>query len=538
MVARPVLRQRVRFGRSWRFIHVLQFAAAIALLASVAAARTPTDTLVVGQVAEPKSLDPHTVTSLNDFRIAASLYQGLVRFKPGTLEIAPALAERWEISDDGRVYTFDLRKGVRFQDGTPFDAAAVKFNFDRMRDKNNPYHNTGPFPLAFFFKANRTIRVLGPHRIRFILDRPFAPLLSNLAYPAGFIVSPAAVRKWGKAYGRHPVGTGPFRFMRWDSRRRVVLVRYAGYAGPRPHLKRLVFAPIPDANTRVAAFLAGEIDVLLGAPPDVIAALRHRRDLRVIERTGPHLWFLILNMRRGPFRDRRLRLAANLAIDKTALVRDVLQGTATVAAGVIPPAFAWADNPAVRPYPYDPDRARRLVRAAGYDGRPIVFYVTEGGSGMLAPLAMATAIQADLAAVGLKVEIRKFEWNAYLSRVNAGLDDKADMAEMAWMTDDPDTLPYLALRRGAWPSKGGFNSGYYANPEVDRLLERARRATDRKVRAAAYRKVEAIVHHDVPWVVVANWRQNVVVRRTVRGLRLEPSFLLRFVGVEKRAPGG
>ena len=445
---------------------------------------------------------------------------------------------RWDVSDDGRTYTFTLKRGVRFHDGSPFDAAAVKFNFDRMRDKDNPYHDTGPIPLAFFFKVIKTICVLGPHRIEFMLDEPFAPLLSNLAYPAGFIVSPAAVRKWGKAYGRHPSGTGPFRFVRWDSRRRVVLERFDGDAGPKPKLKRLVFAPIPDANTRVAAFLAGEIDVLLGAPPDVIAALRRRPDLRVIERAGPHLWFLILNMRHGPFRDRRLRLAANLAIDKTALVHDVLQGTATVAAGIIPQAFAWADNPAVKPYPYDPDRARRLVRAAGYDGTPIVFYVTEGGSGMLAPLAMATAIQADLAAVGLKVEIRKFEWNAHPSRVNAGLGDKADMAEMAWMTDDPDTLPDLALRRAAWPGKDGFNSGYYSNPKVDRLLERARRATNRATRAAAYRAVEAIVHRDVPWVVVANWRQNAVVRRTVRGLRLEPSFLLRFVRVEKRAPGG
>ena len=118
--------------------------------------------------------------------------------------------------------------------------------------------------------------MLGPHRVRFVLDEPFAPLLSNLAYPAGFIVSPAAVRKWGKAYGRHPAGTGPFRFVRWDSRRRIVLERYDDYAGPKPRLKRVVFAPIPDANTRVAAFLAGEIDVLLGAPPDVIAALRER----------------------------------------------------------------------------------------------------------------------------------------------------------------------------------------------------------------------------------------------------------------------
>lgn len=152
---------------------------------------------------------------------------------------------------------------------------------------------------------------------------------------------------------------------------------------------------------------------------------------------------------------------------------------------------------------------------------------------MLDPVAMGTAIQADLAAVGLKVKIETYEWNTFLGEVNPGLEGKADMAEMAWMTNDPDTLPYLALRSGAWPDKGGFNSGYYANPEVDKLLEAARVATDQSERARLYKDMQEIVQEDAPWVFVANWKQNAVTSDRVENFNLEPSFLLHLQNVVK-----
>lgn len=502
-------------------------------IASPPAVSAPPGVLVVGQTAEPKSLDPHTVTALNDFRIAANVYDGLVRYRDGTLEIEPALAESWTVSEDGTVYTFALRSGVTFHDGTAFDAEAVAFNFRRMLDEDHPYHETGPFPLAHFFSAIREIEVVDPLTVRFRLDAPFAPLLSNLAYPTGFMVSPAAVRQWGNSYGRHPSGTGPFRFALWDSGIRVVLERNEVYWDGAPPLEAVVFRPLYDANTRVAELLAGGIDLVVGIPPDVVPILRDRDDFTVHEQAGPHLWFLILNMREAPFADRRMRLAVNHAIDKRALVENVLQGTATVAAGPVPEAFGWAHDPTLEPYPYDPGKARDLIAEAGYAGEEIVFAVTQGGSGMLDPVAMATAIQADLAAVGLDVAIETFEWNTYLARVNRGLEGQAAMAEMAWMTNDPDTLPYLALRSAAWPEEGGFNSGYYANPEVDRLIEAARRSTDRTERARLYRRIQRIVHEDAPWAVIASWKQNAVTRAAVEGFRLQPSFLLRLDAVRK-----
>ena len=229
----------------------------------------------------------------------------------------------------------------------------------------------------------------------------------------------------------------------------------------------------------------------------------------------------------------RVRQAANYAINKEAIVNDVLEGTAAVAAGPTPPAFAWAYNESLEPYPYDPDKARELLAAAGADGAELTFYVTEGGSGMLDPVAMGTAIQADLQAVGLKVKIETYEWNAFLGVVNPGLEGKADMAEMAWMTNDPDTLPFLALRTGAWPDKGGFNSGYYSNPKVDELLEAARASTDQNERARLYQEMQTIVQEDAPWVFVANWKQNAVTSDKVGSFSLQPSVFLLLDGVTK-----
>jgi len=513
------------------------FAAAGAVLAlglagSPGAAQTPPGVLVVGQIAEPKSLDPHAVTAVNDFRILMNVYDGLVRYKDGTLEVEPALATGWEISEDGTVYTFDLREGVTFHDGTPFDAEAVVFNFERMLNEDHPYHDTGPFPLAFFFSAVESVEAVDATTVRFTLNAPYAPFLSNLAYPTGLIVSPAAVQEHGADFGRNPSGTGPFVFEEWRSNERVVVVRNDDYWDGTAGTEAVVFRPITDANTRTAEMLAGGIDLMVEVPPTSLSEFQGG-DFTVHEQAGPHVWFLILNAKEGPFADKRVRQAANYAINKEAIVNDVLEGTAEVAAGPTPPAFAWAYNDALEPYPYNPEKARELIAEAGAEGAELTFYVTEGGSGMLDPVAMGTAIQADLAAVGFDVSIETYEWNTFLGEVNPGLEGKADMAEMAWMTNDPDTLPFLALRTDAWPDQGGFNSGYYSNPEVDELLEAARVATDQAERARLYKEMQEIVQEDAPWVFVANWKQNAVTNAQVESFTLQPSFFLLLKDVVK-----
>lgn len=491
-------------------------------------------TLIIGQTDEPRSLDPHTTTSSNDFRICENLYEGLVRFAPGSLRIEPSLATAWEVSEDGTRYTFHLREGVRFHDGSSFDAEAVAFNFGRMLDPDHPYHFTGPFPLSFFFAPVERIEVVDDLTVTFYLNEPFAPFLANLAYPTGLIVSPAAVRRHRGDFRRQPSGTGPFQFERWESRLLVELSRFEDYHGDPAKTEAVVFRPIADAAARAAELLAGSVDLILEVPPDLLADLRTRPGFKVEEVAGTHLWFLILNCRHGPFSDPRLREAVNLAVNREAIVQQLLCGTATSADGILPRAFDWIyEKDPPEPLPFDPDRARALIEEAGAVGTRLRLLVPEGGTGMLRARAMAEAIQADLAAVGLQVRIEVFEWNTFLQRVNAGLGEDADMAAMAWMINDPDTLPFLTLRSGALPEHGGFNSGYFEDPVIDEWIEEARRTPNPRERAELYRWIEERARTQFPWLVVASEKLHAATGDEVRGVELHPAFLLRLAAVEK-----
>jgi len=493
-------------------------------------AKPPPGVLVVSLSEEPRSLDPHVTTSSNDFRVAANVYEGLTRFEEGSLRVGPGLAQSWTISADGLSYVFSLRKGVTFHDGSPFDADAAKYNFERLLNPNHPEHDTGPFPLAFFFEKIDRVTAVDSHHLQLDLKEPFAPLLSNLAYPTGYMVSPTAVRKHRGDFGRHPVGTGRFAFVGWEAGHSISLRRNEAHAQPTAS-DRLIFRPITDPMTELAELESGGIDVSLSLPPDTVSQLRNDPLVTVTQTEGPHAWFLILNTKLPPFDDVRIRRAVNYAVNKEAIVEHVLQGAATELAGPIPSAFGKAAT-GTTPYAYDPQRARQLLDDAGPVVSPLTLLAPESGPGMLAPVEMATAIQADLAEVGVRVQVRTLEWNAYLAEVNAGL-ETAHMAEMAWMTNDPDTLPYLTLRGAAAPPNG-FNSGWYRNATVDDLVELARKQTDAAGRARLYRSIQRKVHDDAPWLFVASWKQNAVHQRSVTGLALQPSFLVDFGGVDKR----
>lgn len=494
-------------------------------------AQVPDDVLVIGHVAELQTLDPAQAVTISDFRILCNIYDGLLHYKNGSLEVEPGLAESWTISPDGRTYTFKLRSGVTFHDGTAFNADAVKFNFDRVIDANHPYHNTGPFP--FVFTLGPIERTEAPDASTFILHlkEPYAPALTMLAGAIGGLagISPAAVKQYGKDFSRHGGGTGPFKFVEWVSGQRFVLERNASHWRGAPKLAGLVFRPIVDDNARVSEMLSGGTDITIEVPPDNIATFSASSDFVYYQQPGPHLWYLVLNTKTKPFDDKRVRQAANYAINKGAMVEHVLKGAATVADGVTPPAFDWAHNGSLQAYPYDPAKAKALLAEAGYpNGLDVTFYVTESGSGMLSPILMGTAIQADLAAVGIRCKIETYEWNTFLGKIIPALPKDVAMAELSFMTQDPDMHPALALRTGA-----AVNSGGYSNPKVDSLIDAGRAETDRTKRAEIYKEMQAILYDDAPWVFVANWKQNAVSNARVKGFELHPSFTTRFYGASK-----
>ena len=342
--------------------------AGLALVAPALLAATPPGVLIIGQVAEPQSLDPQVTTAANDSRSLVNLYDGLVRNAPGSLAIEPALPRRSELSADGLRYTSHLRAGAKFHDGTPVDAAAVRLTFERMLNKQPPHYPPGPFPLSFFCSSIQKIDTPDAATVVFTLDKAFAPLLANLATPTGLIVSPTAVKKYDRDFGRHPVGSGAFRFGDWRANQRVLLNANAGYWDGAPKLQAAVFRPITDGSTRTADMLSGRLAVMVEVPPDTVARLARDPQFRLQQAVGPHVWFVWLNNREKPFDDVRVRQAVNYAVNKQSLVDKVLQGAAQVADGPIPSAFSWARNDAVQPYPYDPDKARALLKAAGAAG--------------------------------------------------------------------------------------------------------------------------------------------------------------------------
>ena len=520
---------RVLFWPGWFLAFLLFWITAI----PVVSAATPPGMLVVGQVAAPGSLDPHVVTAANEFQITENLFEGLVRFRVGTLEPEPALATDWQVSADGTVYTFTLRDGVTFHDGSQFDAQAVKFTFDRMLDADHPYHHTGPFPLAFNFRFVDAVDVVDPHTVRFRLKEPYSPFLPALAYPSAAIVSPASVRRYDIGTGVHPNGTGPFRFVRWQRGHEVVLAANQDYWGGKPAVSSVIFRAVDDPQQRLHMIRAGDLDILVEVLPYNLGQMREFSGVVTTGETGPHAWYLILNVRNGVFADKRVRQAVNLAVDKEAIAKQVLQDTVEVAAGPISPAFTWAFNADVSPWPYDPVRAARLLKEAGVAGQTLTLLLPENGPGMLDPLGIGRAIAKDLNAVGLKVSIESLPWGDYLRRVNAGLGAGEDMAAMAWMTQDPDTLPYLTLRTEAMPALGGFNSGHFSHDEVDRLLTQARRSPVQSERASHYKALQALVNDEAPWLFIGHWRQTAIVSDAVKGFTLEPSFLLRLGQVRK-----
>lgn len=491
-------------------------------------------TFVLGLVAEPTSLDPAQLTDINSMRILSSIYDTLVQFGDNGFDLKPGLATKWTVSPDGLTYTFTLRTGVKFHDGTAFNAAAVKFNFDRMLDPKNEYASTGPFPFGgFYYGSIKETKVVDDSTVQFILSQPYSPLLNSLTLNQGRIVSPDAVKKYGKDFAQHPVGTGPFVFSEWQHGVRVVVTRNDSYWDGAPLLDKIVFRPIPDEQTRYTELKSGNADAIVDVPPDNVAQVKSDSKFTYIEQPGPHIWWVSLNMQKPPFNKLEARQAMMYAINRDAIAKDILKGTGTVANGPIPPSIKWAYTDDVTKYAYDPNKAKQLLATAGYaSGLKLTFWIPESGSGMQSPKSMATAIQGDLAKIGVTVDIQTFEWGAYLNKYGAGFGNDADMAAMSFMLDPGDPAPYLGLvADSAASAPAGFNGGYYKSTVVDGLLHQAIATTDQTARGKLYQQVAQQMTKDVPWIFIDNQIQNAATSTKVHALTLHPSFYIFFTKI-------
>jgi peptide/nickel transport system substrate-binding protein len=498
---------------------------AVGSFGSSALAQAP-GTLVVGLVAEPVNLDPAQVTDLNSNRVGRRIVETLVMFPDESTAVVPGLAESWTVSRDGLRYTFKLRKGITFHDGTPFDAEAVKFSIERQIVPDHPASKLGKYPFANYFFGNvRAVEVVDPLTVEFVLKEPRASFLTILTAGAASIVSPTAVRKHGENYALTPVGTGPFKYAAWDRGQRVVLEKNPSYWRYPVKLDRVVYRPIVEDQARLTELLTGALDLIVGTPPDFVGQLETNPRITLLKQVGAHVWYLGINNQKKPFDDKRVRQALNYAVNKEAIVRDVLKGTGSLSAGPVLPQ-TWGADPGLKPYPYDPERARKLLAEAGYpNGFSTTLWTPESGSGMQSPVAMSTVIQSNLKAVGVTVTMQTMEWGAFLAKLRS---KEQDLFALSWMAgnEDPDMVMYPLLHSSQWTPTGP-NRALYKNEKFDELLHQARLTTDQSKRAELYRQAQRLVIDDAPWIFVDHEIQTAAHSKRVQGFMLHPSFDLR-----------
>lgn len=524
------------------FLKGLRLAAGTVALGSFAPAFSQREkTLVVGLEAEPTALDPAQISDFNSFRATFPMFDTLPQFKPGTTEVEPGLAESWTIERDGRRYVFKLRQGVQFHDGTPLTAEAVKINIDRQIDPNSPFALPGAFVYAgFTFGEVDSVEVVDEFRVAINLTSTFAPFIRNMAIGAAMVVSPKAMQQFGPDIGLNPIGTGPFRFVEWVPGQRIVLEKNPGYWDKTrvPKIDRLIFRPIVNPQSRVAALEAGEVDIIVSPLPQALATLKENPNFKVEEFEAQHTWYLVLNNQTEPFNNKLVRQALHHAIDKEAIVRDILLGTGVVADTSPMPPSVLGFNPDVRGYEYNPSRARELLRRAGFpDGLEIDFWLPESGSGMQLPVEMGTAIQGFLRDVGIQARIQTFEWGAYLEKILA-TDPRQypPMHELSWIMDngDPDNFLYVLLSGEQWPPNG-FNNAFYRNETVDWLLREARTTFDEARRKALYEAAQGLIAEDSPWVWVDHGKEIFPMSARVTGVVFQPTQgVLRFEQTDKQ----
>jgi len=508
------------------------------LFAALLAAQAQSANLVVCSEASPEGFDivQYTAATTAD-ATAETLFERLVAFAPGSTEIVPALAESWEIADDGLSYTFTLRKGVKFhanRDFTPsrtFNADDVLWSFQRQLDPAHPWHKLSlrGFPYAEAMGLAQLIeRVekLDEHRVRFVLKHPEAPFLANLVMGFASIYSAEYADHLLAAgtperLNNVPIGTGPFIFERYAKDAQVRFRGNPDYWGGAPKVERLILAITPEPNVRQQRLKAGDCQIALYPRPVDIPALKADPQLQVLELDSLLTAYIGINTRHPPLDDVRVRQALNLAFDKAAYIRAQYgEGNATPAVAPYP-ATLWGQDETLQDWPHDPERARQLLTEAGHaDGFALSIWTRPGGGPTNPnPGIGAQMLQADLAAIGIRSDIRVFEWGELIKRAKNG---EHDLVFMGWAGDNGDPDNFLTPNLSCAAAESGENQAGWCDKAFDALITQARREPEQSKRAALYRQALAIFHEQAPWIALAHPKQFAALRKGVEGFVLSP----------------
>lgn len=531
-------------GRNALARHTVAASLAVCALGAHAAG-----TLIYCSEGSPEGFDPARYTAGTTFDAASQpVFNRLVEFERGATHIVPALAEKWDISADGLTYTFHLRRGVKFhttewfKPSRDFNAEDVVFTFDRMINKENAFHKAAPAAYEYAADlglADNIVKIEKPddHTVRFTLKNVDAAFLANLAMDFASIHSAEYTAQLLKAgtpqdLNTKPVGTGPFVFKRYEKDAQIRYAANPTYFRGKASLDNLIFAITKDSAVRLQKLKAGECHVSSFPKPAEVEVLKKDPKIKLQSQPGLNVGYLSLNVTHKPFDNVDVRRAINMAINKKSLLDAVYQGAGTLAVNPIPPTI-WSYNKQVKDYEYNPEKAKALLAKAGYANGfetklwalPVQRPYNPNGS------QAAELIQADLAKVGIKTQIVKYEWAEYLKRAKAG---ESDIGMFGWNGDngDPDNFMATLLSCAA---VGGTNYGQWCDKEYDALINKAKQTTKLAERTKLYEKAQEVFKREAPWVPLAHSVVYQPMLKNVDGYKMSPFAISQFYGVSLSA---
>jgi glutathione transport system substrate-binding protein len=437
-----------------------------------------------------KTLDPHNTSDTYSGAIERAICQGLLGFDKN-MNIIPLLAESYTYNANATEFTFKLRKGISFQDGTPFNAKAVKVNIDRLM--------TGKYVRSSLMDPVKELKIIDDYTVKFILKQPFGAFLNALAHPGALMLSPAALEKYGDEIGSHPVGTGPFIFQEWVSGSYVLIKKNPNYWRGTVKVDSIKFVPIPENGSRVAMLRAGQAQYIYPMPAELLKLVENDPNIEVIKQESIIERYLILNTKSKPLSDERVRQAINYALDKKAIINIAWGGAASEADSIFPSALPFFKKQG--PWPYDVAKAKELMKAAGYPNGFKVVFLTPNASARLRTTQM---VQQQLQAIGITGEIQSMDVASFYDLLSKNkletVGEQPFIAFGGWSssTGDADWATRPLLSTEAFPPNMS-NYGFFEDKTVDSLIKAGLTSADPKVRGNAYAQLQDYIWSKAPW---------------------------------------